>query len=126
MSSIIAGSLIIGGHRVTIVADPISAQDAMTKNYVDSLIGLTRLDMEGKVINLKQPSARSDGATKGYVDLLLCPAESGATLLVVLPGIPRFHSIMCNTYVEFFIHLQLFVIAIQSVWFLFYQHSLIC
>jgi hypothetical protein len=42
------GSLSMGGHSVANVGEIISAQDVAIKNYTDSLIGLTHLDMKGK------------------------------------------------------------------------------
>lgn len=47
-SSIMTGSLSMGGHSVANVGEIISAQDVAIKNYTDSLIGLTHLDMKGK------------------------------------------------------------------------------
>jgi hypothetical protein len=82
-SSVMTGSLNIGGHRVTNVDKPISAEDVVTKNYADSLIGSSHLVMNGnKINNMKESSARSDGATKGYVDNMLFVKLQGSTPMI--------------------------------------------
>jgi hypothetical protein len=41
----------------------------VTKGYADNVVGSTHLDMRGhKIVNLKEPTARSDAVTKGFVE----------------------------------------------------------
>jgi hypothetical protein len=42
---------------------------SVTKGYADNVVGSTHLDMRGhKIVNLKEPTARSDAVTKGFVE----------------------------------------------------------
>jgi hypothetical protein len=44
----------------------------MPKSYADNVAGSTRLGMRGhKIVNLREPTARSDAMTKGFVETLL-------------------------------------------------------
>jgi hypothetical protein len=41
----------------------------VTKGYADNVVGSTHLDMRGhKIVNLKEPTARSDAVTKGFIE----------------------------------------------------------
>jgi hypothetical protein len=43
--------------------------DLMTKGYVDNVVDTTHLDTRGhKIVNLREPTARSDAVTKGFVE----------------------------------------------------------
>ena len=73
------GTLDVTGTTIANVTDPTNAQDAATKNYVDTADAL-KLNLSGgtmsgaiamggsKVTGLGTPSASTDAATKGYVD----------------------------------------------------------
>jgi hypothetical protein len=44
-------------------------EDLVTKAYADNVVGSTHLDMRGhKIVNLREPTARSDAVTKGFVE----------------------------------------------------------
>lgn len=65
----------MNSHKLTSVTDPSSAQDAATKNYVDTrkVTDLTAptsaFSMNSqKITNLATPTADTDAANKGYVD----------------------------------------------------------
>ena len=73
------GTLDVTGTTIANVTNPTNAQDAATKNYVDTADAL-KLNLSGgtmsgaiamggsKVTGLGAPSASTDAATKGYVD----------------------------------------------------------
>lgn len=60
----------IGGHSINNVGDPANAQDFVTKKDVDEALARdSDLVTQGKkVINMKVPTARNEGATKGYAN----------------------------------------------------------
>jgi hypothetical protein len=78
-SGVIKASLLTTS-KITMVTDPTSAQDAATKNYVDSVAGgsikangtvsmAADLNMGShKIVSLADPTAAQDAATKAYVD----------------------------------------------------------
>ena len=73
------GTLDVTGTTIANVTNPTNAQDAATKNYVDTADAL-KLNLSGgtmsgaiamgssKITGLGTPSASTDAATKGYVD----------------------------------------------------------
>jgi hypothetical protein len=75
----------MGSQRLTSVADPSGAQDAATKNYVDTQIGgaLGGLTLKGSVrvaattdITISSPGAAIDGVTLTNGDLVLLTGQS--------------------------------------------------
>jgi hypothetical protein len=57
---------------VTNVGQPASAGDLVTKDYADNVVGSTHLDMRGhKIVNSREPTARSDAVTKGFVESIV-------------------------------------------------------
>jgi hypothetical protein len=54
---------------VTNVGQPVSAGYLVTKAYADNVAGSTHLNMRRhKILNLKEPTARSNAVTKGFVE----------------------------------------------------------
>jgi hypothetical protein len=79
------GDLSIGTHKLTNVTDPGSAQDAATKNYVDTQIaGLTSGQVTkgavkvgaGSNISLSSPGATIDGVSMSSGDIVLLTAQT--------------------------------------------------
>src|SRR5882757_5118868 len=76
-SRTMTGSLNLGNHKIINVTDPTSAQDASTKNYVDtksllvdgsnSMTGNMNLGTH-RILNVVDPTAPQGAATKNYVD----------------------------------------------------------
>ncbi|QBP05809.1 tail fiber protein [Synechococcus phage S-B28] len=78
-SSTMAGDLVMGTNKITGLVDPTSAQEAATKNYVDTQDD-TKLSLSGgtmtgnlvmgtnKITGLLDPTFSQDAATKNYVD----------------------------------------------------------
>jgi hypothetical protein len=78
-SEAMTGDLDLGTNKVINVVDPTSAQDATTKNYVDTQdnlkLSLTGGTMSGviamgdnKITGLATPTNNADAATKAYID----------------------------------------------------------
>jgi hypothetical protein len=91
-------------HKVTSVTDPTSAQDAATKNYVDTQNG-NFINKNGsvaftgdqsmgthKLTNLSDPTSAQDAATKNYVDTIAqgiawkAPVRAVSTSNITLSG----------------------------------------
>jgi len=74
-----ANNLSMNSHKITSLADPSSAQDAMTLNYAGSTyLALAGGTMAGviniganKITNLATPTVSTDASTKAYADLML-------------------------------------------------------
>jgi len=76
-SRTMTGSLNLGNHKIINVTDPTLAQDASTKNYVDtksllvdgsnSMTGNMNLGTH-RILNVVDPTAPQGAATKNYVD----------------------------------------------------------
>ena len=78
-SSTMTGNLVMGTNKITGLVDPTSAQDAATKNYVDTQ-DATKLSLSGGtmtgnlvmgtngITDLVDPTSDQDAATKNYVD----------------------------------------------------------
>jgi len=78
----LGGELDAQNHKIVNLDDPTAAQDAATKNYVDTADG-TKLSLSGGTMtgaidmgsnlinNVTDPSAAQDAATKNYVDTAL-------------------------------------------------------
>jgi hypothetical protein len=70
--------------RIISLADPINAQDAVSKNYADALIttgnnkGTARLAATGNVV-LASPGAAFDSVTAAIGDVILLPAQTTAS-----------------------------------------------
>lgn len=95
------GNVSMGTYNITSLADPMSAQHAATKNYVDTrkVTDLTAptsaFSMNSqKITNLATPTADSDAATKEYVDAVAeglhihasCDAATTGTLASITGG----------------------------------------
>ena len=79
----LAANLDANSNRITDLADPTAAQDAATRNYVDTEISGVDTDLvndttpqlggeldaqSNKIVSLADPTAAQDAATKNYVD----------------------------------------------------------
>jgi hypothetical protein len=78
----------LGSQRITSLADPSGAQDAATKNYVDTQVGgaIGGLTLKGSVrvaattnITIASPGAAIDGVTLTNGDLVLLTGETTAS-----------------------------------------------
>jgi hypothetical protein len=89
-TSTMAAALDMGGFAINAVLDPVLAQDAATKAYVDTFLPLAggtmsgALDMGGFAINaVLNPVLAQDAATKDYVDTEISGLASGGTFVAV-------------------------------------------
>ena len=84
------GTVDLESSRITSVTDPTGAQDAATKNYVDTssantnYVAVTGDDMTGalamgtnKITGVGDPTAAQDAATKNYTDTTFMPLAGG-------------------------------------------------
>ena len=74
-NSTITSDLDFNSHKIINLAEPISAHEAATKNYVDThssggtVVGAADLDLNfHKAIHVNEPTSLQDAATKNYVD----------------------------------------------------------
>ena len=74
-NSTIPSDIDFDSHKIINLAEPISAHDAATKNYVDThssggtVVGAADLDLNfHKAIHVNEPTSLQDAATKNYVD----------------------------------------------------------
>ena len=89
-NSTINSDLDFNFHKIINLAEPISAHDAATKNYVDThssggtVVGAADLDLNfHKAINLNEPTSLHDAATTNYVDVStsLCVKTNGTNTI---------------------------------------------
>ena len=92
-----SGDVSMGSNKLTSVTDPTNAQDAATKNYIDSnFLALAGDTMTGalnmgtqRIVGAGDPSGAQDVATKNYVDTASVLLAGGTmTGLLTLSGDP--------------------------------------
>jgi hypothetical protein len=80
-STSVIGELNLGGHKISCIGNPVDAQDAVSKSYMEALF--VKRDSElilstHKITNFGEPTNAQDVATRNYVDSALVGKNLGS------------------------------------------------